>query len=273
MLDEYSGSFPDGLDQKVFTPGYLPSEIFPLSDPRKADIKLGQLLSFSSGIRGMTPGYIDGKPVNIGVPGPDGWYGMVDEYALGLRDGENKREPFTARSLWCNPGGGYSYATASIHIVSIILRKITGMELEDYIRKHLAKPLGWEHWGFGYKYQPAVNHTPGGGGICLRSTDMLRFCYTLLHEGRWDGKQIIPADYIKMATTSSPYNPHYPYSFQFNVNTEGEAKGSRMMPTGRSGREVIVFMWCLPWISSYGKWEVGMVSTAGTTQVCLSLNR
>ena len=88
----------------------------------------------------MTPGYIDGKPVNIGVPGPDGWYGMVDEYALGLRDGENKREPFTARSLWCNPGGGYSYATASIHIVSIILRKVTGMELEDYIRNISPNP-------------------------------------------------------------------------------------------------------------------------------------
>src|SRR5437016_1940330 len=43
MLQEYRDKIPDGLDQKVFTEKYL-SEAFPLDDPRKADITLGQLL-------------------------------------------------------------------------------------------------------------------------------------------------------------------------------------------------------------------------------------
>ncbi len=225
MLGEYPGSFPDGLDQKVFTPEYLPEKFFPLADPRMADITLGQLLSFSSGIRGLNPGYIDGKPVNIGEPGPDGWYAMVDDYALGLKEGEINGVPFTTRTLWTNPGGGYSYSTASTQIVSIIIRRITGMELEDYVAQHLARPLGWQSWSYGYHYQPQVSHTPGGGGICLRSTDMLRFCYTLLHGGRWDGRQIIPADFVQKAEKASPYNPHFPFSMQFNVNTTGYYDG------------------------------------------------
>jgi CubicO group peptidase (beta-lactamase class C family) len=51
---------------------------------------------------------------------------------------------------------------------------------------------------------------------------MLRFCYMLLHEGRWNGKQVVPAEYIRHASKASPYNPHYSYSLQFNVNTRGD---------------------------------------------------
>src|SRR5437879_4384423 len=45
MLKEKADLIPHGLDEKVFTPKYMPAEIFPLDDPRKADITLGQLLS------------------------------------------------------------------------------------------------------------------------------------------------------------------------------------------------------------------------------------
>ena len=38
MLKDKKSEIPDGLDEKVFTPKYLPSEYFPLDDPRKAQI-------------------------------------------------------------------------------------------------------------------------------------------------------------------------------------------------------------------------------------------
>ena len=222
LMSERPELFPEGLDQKIFTPEYLPEMAFPLADPRMADIKLGQLLAFSAGIRGNNPVYVKGKASTIDPVGPDGWYSVVDSNALGKTDGDMNGTPFTTKTLWCEPGGGYSYATASIHIASIILRHITGIELEEYIESHLAKPMGWGMWGYGYRYQPLVNHTPGGGGIALRGTDMLRFCYMLLHKGKWGNDQIVPEGYIQKATNASPYNPHFPYSLQFNVNTNGE---------------------------------------------------
>src|SRR6476646_5546249 len=63
MLKEFHDKIPDGLDTKVFTEKYLP-EAFPLDDPRKADIKLGQLLCMSAGYwgEGKTPvGIVMGK--------------------------------------------------------------------------------------------------------------------------------------------------------------------------------------------------------------------
>ncbi len=224
LMSERPDLFPNGLDQKVYTTSLMPSEAFPLPDPRMADIKLGQLLTFTAGIRGNNPVYVNGKTSKIDPVGPDGWYSMVDEYSLGIKDGKMGSVPFTAKSLWCEPGGGYSYASASIHNASIMLRHVTGMELEDYIDSRLARPLGWGRWGFGYKNLPLVTHTPGAGGIALRSTDMLRFCYMLLHEGRWGKQQIVPKEYIQKATKISSYNPHYPYSLQFNVNSDGNIK-------------------------------------------------
>lgn len=224
LMHEHPEWFPQGLDQKIFTPAYLPAEAFPLPDPRMADIKLGQLLSFTAGIRGNNPVYVHGKPARVEPVGPDGWYAVTDRYALGIEDGKMGKVPFTTKTLWCPPGEGYAYSTASMHIASIMLRHLSGMELQDYVRLHLAGPLGWGRWGYGYRNAPLVTHTPGGGGIALRSTDMLRFGYLLLHDGRWQGRQLIPAAYVRAATTASPYNPHYPYSFQFNVNTHGEAE-------------------------------------------------
>ena len=48
MLKEKHDQIPEGLETKVFTEKYLP-EAFPLNDPRKADIKLGHLLTHGVG--------------------------------------------------------------------------------------------------------------------------------------------------------------------------------------------------------------------------------
>jgi CubicO group peptidase (beta-lactamase class C family) len=222
LLAEQPELFPDGLDQKVFTPTYFPPAAFPLSDPRKKDIKLGQLLAFTGGIRGNNPSYVKGQATTIDPVGPDGWQAKVEAFALGKQDGTYGNTPFSTATLWCNPGEGYSYASSSIHLASILLRHVTGTELQAYLDQRLAKPLGWKKWGYGYKNRPEVTHTPGGGGIALRATDMLRFGYLMLREGRWEDQQLVPAEYVRHCARASPYNVHYPYSLQFNVNTHGE---------------------------------------------------
>jgi CubicO group peptidase (beta-lactamase class C family) len=221
LIEERPDVFPDRLDQKVFTPTFFPPETFPLSDPRKAAITLGQLLTFTACIRGNNPGYVLGKEVVLDPAGPDGWPAMVDAAALGHQDVENAGARTSARTLWCEPGGGYSYATSSIHLASMILRHVTGQELEEFLRHRLATPLGWGRWGFGYRHASRLAHTPGGGGIVLRPTDVLRFAYLLLNKGRWKDQQIVPEWFVEHANRRSRYNPHYSYSLQFDVNTDG----------------------------------------------------
>ena len=73
MLHEKHNAIPGGLDQKVFTEKYLP-EAFPLDDPRKAEITLGQLLCMTAGYHGedTSPGVVHGQVVPLKpVPGQD----------------------------------------------------------------------------------------------------------------------------------------------------------------------------------------------------------
>jgi CubicO group peptidase (beta-lactamase class C family) len=168
----------------------------------------------------MLPSYVQSKAVTIDPSGPDGWPACVDEMALGKADGERN-----TKTLWTKPGGGYSYATSSIHLVSMMIRHLAGMELERFVDERLARPMGWGRWGWRYR-RAEVMHTCGGGGIAPRATDMARFGYLLLRGGRWGGRQIAPAEYVRHCSRLSRYNPHYPYSLQFEVNADGHVRGA-----------------------------------------------
>lgn len=222
-IHEKRALIPKGLDQEVFTPPYMPAEIFPLKDPRKARIRLGQLLAMSAGIRGTNPGYVNGQRTTLDPPAVDGPIATTDAVALN-------------QPLWCDPGGGWSYATSSPHLASIVLRRITGMEMQQYMQERMAKPMGWGLWGYAmHRPNLAIDHTPGGGSIAMRATDVVRFGYLLLHEGRWAKRQIVPAAYVKHCSQPSPYNPHYPYSLEFEVNADGHVTGAPRDAYWKSG--------------------------------------
>ncbi len=215
MLDEFRSKIPDGLDTKVFDERFLP-QAFPLNDPRKRDIKLGQLLSMSAGYwgEGQSPtGFVQGKPQSLKpVPGQN--IRDLDKSSLDV-------------PLWCAPGEGYSYSSPAPHIASIVLRNITGMDLQDYIRTRLAEPMGWESWGYClHRGDYDMPHANGAGSIAVHATDALRFGYCLAKGGKWEGKQLVPAGYIEKCQQASPYNPHTPFSLQFENNADGHILGA-----------------------------------------------
>jgi CubicO group peptidase (beta-lactamase class C family) len=72
---------------------------------------------------------------------------------------------------------------------------------------------------------------------------MLRFGYLLLREGRWGGRQVVPAEYVRHCARQSPYNPHSAYSLQFDVNTDGripELPRDAFWKTGSGGHALYV---------------------------------
>src|SRR5258708_4092336 len=215
LLEVKRDQIPEGLETKVFTEKYLP-EAFPLSDPAKADIKLGQLLSMTSGMRGEggNPGIVRGELRKL-EPAP--------------RPAERPDQDTSAlrMAMWTKPGEGYSYASGSPHVVSSVLRRLAGMEMQQYIDEKLARPMGFGSWGYAlHRNGTTLPHTPGGGSIALRATDAVRFAYLLLHKGRWGNRQLAPADYVAMCGRPSPYNPHSPFSLMFEVNQDGHVFGA-----------------------------------------------
>jgi CubicO group peptidase (beta-lactamase class C family) len=216
MLHEKKDLIPDGLETKVFTEKYLP-EALPLDDPAKAEIKMVHLLKMASVMHGegANPGFVNGEPSVKLEPLPRGDRTMGQDLSA-------LRTP-----LWTKPGGGYSYTSQSPHVASIVLRKLTGLELHQYIDEKLAKPMGWGQWGWAMRRgDTTLAHTPGGGDIAPRSTDALRFTYLLLRKGRWGKQQLVPAEYVEACGKPSSYNPHAPFSLMFEVNADGHVAGA-----------------------------------------------
>ncbi len=216
LLHENPSLVPDRLEQKVFNEKYLP-EALPLSDPRKAEIKLGHLLTMTSGMAESSrgSGIVHGEDVKLTpMPSPD--------------RGLDQDQSALQTPLWTEPGGGYFYSSQGVHVASIVLRRLAGMEMQSYIDQKIAKPVQFGGWGYGMERADGtrLQHTPGGGGIALRATDALRFGYMLLRNGRWNGNQIAPADYIQACSRPSAYNPHSPFSLQFEVNNDGHVSGA-----------------------------------------------
>lgn len=215
MMSEKRSQIPEGLETKVFTEKYLP-EAFPLSDPSKADIKLGNLLTMTSGMHGEggNPGIVQGVDSKLEPMPPPTQPLDQDQTALRV-------------VMWTKPGEGYSYSSASAHIASMVLRHIVGMEMQQYIEEKIAQPLGFGAWGYAlHRNGNTLAHTPGGGSIALRATDAVRFPYMLLHKGKWGNRQIVPAEYVAMCGRPSPYNPHSPMSLMFEVNADGHVFGA-----------------------------------------------
>jgi len=214
MLQEFPSKIPDGLDTKVFIEKYLP-EAFPLDDPRKAEITLGQLLCMSAGYHGegTSPGIVHGQVIPLTpVPGQD----IHDLDRSSIRT-----------VLWTNAGAGYSYSSPAPHIASIVLRHVTGMELQDYINERLAKPMGWGAWGYClHRGKFTMPHANGAGSIAVHATDAMRFGYCLLRHGKWGDKQLVPADYVAKCGKPSAYNPHCPYTLMFENNSDGHVAGA-----------------------------------------------
>jgi CubicO group peptidase (beta-lactamase class C family) len=218
MLHEERDKIPDALETMVFSEKYLP-EAFPLSDPRKAGIKLGHLLAMTSGMAeaGTDLGIVRGQNVKLDPTPPLDFSRGQDEAALNVR-------------MWTDPGGGYFYSSQGAHVASIVLRHLSGMELQAYIGEKLAVPMGFGGWGYETVW-PALGvtnlpHTFGGGGIALRATDALRFAYLMLRQGRWGNRQLVPAEYIGLCGKPSPYNVHSPFSLQFEANRDGHVFGA-----------------------------------------------
>jgi CubicO group peptidase (beta-lactamase class C family) len=224
MLEEFHDRIPDGLTTRVFTGKFLP-EALPLDDPRRSDITLGQLLCMSAGYwgEGGSPTAVaEGRLVPLkAVPGQD------------IRDLDRSSLKVP---MWTNAGAGYSYSSPAPHIASMVLRRVTGMELDRYIDERLAKPMGWGPWGYclnrgGFR----MPHANGAGSIAVHATDALRFGYCLAHGGRWAGRQLIPAAYIAQCAQPSPFNPHTPFSLQFEHNADGHVAGAPRDAFWKSG--------------------------------------
>lgn len=108
------------------------------------------------------------------------------------------------RPLAHPPGEVFTYNSAAVNLLGVLLEQATGTSLPDFADQVLFAPLGissraWEDLGDG--------HVNGGSGLKLRPRDLARIGQLYLQNGVSGTRRIVPSQWIDEATRA-----HFPWT-------------------------------------------------------------
>jgi CubicO group peptidase (beta-lactamase class C family) len=105
------------------------------------------------------------------------------------------------------PGRYFLYNNWDFNVLETILEKATGRSLYDLFSDDLAAPLRLEDWNhLPGAYAEAIRNDTGASDfpahhLLLSTRDMARLGYLMLRRGRWEQRQVIPADWVHTITS------------------------------------------------------------------------
>ena len=188
--DGHIGSLDDPIED------YLSPAVADL-DVEKSVITIRHLLTMTGGFQWHEVG-----------GGPD--------YGIWIRSDDHV-EALLDRPLVSPPGSGFTYNSAAVHLLGVVVEQAVGEPLEDYARRKLFDPIGigsvaWEPLSRGY-----VN---GGAGIDLTARDLARFGQLYLQEGISGSRRVLPEDWVASSTDPkfnwwSSYGPLDRYTYGY----------------------------------------------------------
>lgn len=96
------------------------------------------------------------------------------------------------------PGVQWTYCGGATALLGHLIARGTGEKLHDYARRVLFDPLGLgpTEWSQGND-----GELRAASGLRMRPADLLRVGQMVMANGAWQGRQIVPADWLKQSTT------------------------------------------------------------------------
>jgi CubicO group peptidase (beta-lactamase class C family) len=133
------------------------------------------------------------SPAATGAANPAGFTSHIDNPFMILR-----------------PGTTFVYDSGTSHLVSAAVTVLTRQTAAAFAAKSLFAPLGIGD----SKWAPAPEGIGAGGfGLLLRPRDLAKLAFLYLHDGRWGGRQIVPAAWAEQSTTAHVAVPPYGYGY------------------------------------------------------------
>ncbi|GHE97583.1 hypothetical protein GCM10016455_17610 [Aliiroseovarius zhejiangensis] len=113
----------------------------------------------------------------------------MDDFAAGLTE------------TFAPPGETWQYVSIDTHVIGMVIRGATGQSIPELLEQHIIQHMGFEADPYyvtdGYGVAFVL------GGLNLRTRDYARFGQMFLQDGRWNGQQIVPADWVAASTVPS----------------------------------------------------------------------
>jgi CubicO group peptidase (beta-lactamase class C family) len=172
----------DGLVRDVDDPvtRYLPE--LGARDGRFARITLRHLLTMSSGIRYVDVPFLNGDNVKVH------FYPDV------------RRLTLTETAVTEAPGARFVYSDYGPLLLGLVLERVTGRSVSDYLQTRLWTPIGMEYAGAWTVDREGAGLEKLDGGLAARAIDLAKLGRLYLNEGRWGEHQVLPAQWVADST-------------------------------------------------------------------------
>jgi len=158
----------------------LPGYNFANPSPLKDRITLQDLLDNQSGVN-----YDEAWDKSIGNENDMGLSNDWVKYTLDL-------------PMIDTPGQTGRYNSGNPITVGWIIEKHSGMKMYDFAAKNLFGPLGFAD--FQWDFRPDRSNVDNFCQVKLTPRDMAKFALLFLNNGLWQGKQVVPAEWVKEST-------------------------------------------------------------------------
>jgi CubicO group peptidase (beta-lactamase class C family) len=130
--------------------------------------------------------------------------GNGKEPTITMVEQENWVKAFLGWPIPNPPGTQFMYNSSATYMLSAIVQQVTGQKILDYLQARLFELLGihsatWETCPRGINV--------GGWGLSMQTEGLAKFGQLYLQKGAWQGRQILPPQWVEEATTFKIQQP------------------------------------------------------------------
>ncbi len=98
------------------------------------------------------------------------------------------------------PGHVFRYDTSAAHVLCCLVERLSGENMLDYMKNRVLREIGWSEESYVLKNQ--FGELQGGSGLMCTPMDLLLLGQLLLQHGEWNGRQLLPRDFVDTATSN-----------------------------------------------------------------------